>query len=130
MGGGPTPLPVRPSLGMPNLGPDGRYSVDISKLRFRPTQHAIDQVRAKGIPGSTIKKCFTDPERVYPSSSHPGQTRITGHGVCLVGRVEGGNFSLITVYEDGVLTPPRPDQLNTPEGRRYAERYAAGLGRG
>ncbi len=40
------------------------------------------------------------------------------------------NFIVITVYYDKILTPPRPDQLNTPQGKRFAERYYAGLGRG
>lgn len=39
-------------------------------------------------------------------------------------------FTVTTLYQDRVLTPPRQDQLDTPEGRRYAERYLKGLGRG
>lgn len=94
------------------------------------TGHASSQAQEKGFSAETIAKTFRNPEEVYPSRSHPGQWRVTGNGVCLVGVPEGDKFRVITMYADRVLTPPRPDQLNTKEGRIFAERYAAGQGRG
>jgi hypothetical protein len=128
-----------------------------------------------------IQRTFDHPTRVYPSGSHPGQWRVTGNGICLVGipdvdnrndkQKDTGNtrntgndgeqqstikmitidgmtipipipdqpvtkprvekfFTVITLYQDMELSPPREDQLNTMEGRRFAERYFKGLGRG
>lgn len=94
------------------------------------TKHARSQMVAKGFDEAIVKGVFATPERVYPSGSHPGQFRITGNGVCLVGKPKEGKFILITLYADGVLTPPRPDQMWTEEGRRYADRYFSGKGRG
>lgn len=105
--------------------------IEVTGLKLSPTQHALKQILSKGIDGADILSAFANPDRAYPSGAkHPGQTRVTGNGLCLVGKIEGAVFTLITVYVDGVLTPPRADQLNTPEGRRYAERYNKGLGRG
>jgi hypothetical protein len=85
---------------------------------------------AKGFKAEVIKSTFDSPQEIYPSKSHPGQFRITGNGICIVGEPEGDKFYGITMYADRVITPPREDQMKTPEGRRYAERYAKGLGRG
>jgi len=97
---------------------------------LRPTDHALRQILAKGFDADTVRETFSNPTEVYPSRSHPGQYRVTGNGLCLVGEPRGRDFVLITVYLDKVLTAPRADQLNTPEGRRYAQRYAKGQGRG
>lgn len=98
--------------------------------RLKPTTHFLRQALEKGFDGESIKAAFSSPEEVYPSGSHEGQWRVTGQGLCLVGRFEGSFFVAITIYADRVLTAPRADQLQTEEGRRYAERYANGLGRG
>lgn len=95
-----------------------------------PTRHAITTMNDKGFDPALVAETFKAPDEVYPSRSHPGQFRVTGNGLCLVGRPDGNKFILLTLYLDRVLTPPRPDQLDTPEGKRYAERYAKGLGRG
>ena len=94
-------------------------------------RHARQQAHDKRFPLKTIRDTFNTPERVYVSKSYPGQYRVTGNGIVLVGvpDLETGSFIVITVYYDQVLTPPRPDQLNTPQGKIFAERYAAGLGR-
>lgn len=99
-------------------------------LSLSTTRHSLKVVLSKGFDPETIKRTFNNPREVYPSRNHPGQYRVTGNGLCLVGEPIGTSFRLITVYEDKVLTPPRADQLLTEEGRRYAERYAQGLGRG
>jgi len=127
-----------------NLGPDkgkregregreGRdsFSFDVSKWTLRISDHAMTTINNKRFDLHLVEKTYADPASVYPSGSHIGQYRVTGNGLCLVGKPEqNGVFSLITIYEDQVLTAPRPDQLNTPEGRRYAERHQLGLGRG
>lgn len=94
------------------------------------TRHAKQQMVEKGFSEQDVYDAFHEPQRVYASKSHAGQFRVAGLGICLVGKPKGAEFVCITMYKDGVLTPPRPDQLNTPEGRRYAERYEKGLGRG
>jgi hypothetical protein len=86
-----------------------------------PTSHALRTILAKGFSPDTVKATFANPTEVYPSRSHPGQFRVTGNGICLVGKPEGENFVLVTLYADRVVTPVRPDQLNTPEGRRFAQ---------
>ena len=98
--------------------------------RLDPTQHFLKQVLTKGFDPEMIKKTFENPTEVYASRSHPGQHRITGNGLCLVGEFIGNTFRAVTIYADRVLTAPRADQMGTPEGRRYAQRYAMGLGRG
>lgn len=103
--------------------------VSVAGLTLVPTTHVLRQILAKGFTSEQIKKAFSEPRKVVASRTHPGQTRVMGSGVCLVGEIAGQTFRLITVFADGVLTPPRPDQMDTPEGREYAARYAAGMGR-
>ncbi|MFS0885064.1 hypothetical protein [Aeromicrobium sp. 179-A 4D2 NHS] len=79
-----------------------------------------------------VLETLKEPERVYqsgPNSKYPDQWRLTGNGICITADHRGPNLVLRTVFMDGAMTPPRQDQLDTPEGREYAERYAAGLGR-
>ena len=75
------------------------------------TRHATQQAIDKRISADAIRSCFTDTSEYYPSGSHPGQYRMTGHGVCLVGVPEGDTFRVITLYLDRVITPLRPDQI-------------------
>ena len=89
-------------------------------MALKITRHAAQTMINKGFDANTVRATFTEPTEVYPSRSHPGQYRVTGNGLCLVGKPEGRIFVLITVYLDRVVTPVRPDQLNTPEGRRFA----------
>lgn len=104
--------------------------MEISKHTPKPTAHFIKTLKAKRFDPQAVISTLKSPTEVYPSKSHPGQWRVTGNGVCIVGKPEGSNFILITIYADRVLTEVRADQLNTPEGRRFAARRAAGLGRG
>lgn len=95
------------------------------------TNHSLRTIIEKELDPEAIKQCWAEPKEIYASKSHPGQWRVTGYGVCMVGKIEAtGEFLVITVYLDRVLTAPRADQLDTPEGKRFAERYKAGLGRG
>jgi hypothetical protein len=152
-----------------------KAALDLSLYTLRLTKHAQRMADDKGFTKTMIESTYKGPKRVYPSGSHPGQWRITGNGICLVGipdsdadgkalyplsnnsshafyssqssspssssSLEEGRefisrpdatryFTVITIYQDEILTPPRDDQLNTPEGRRYAERYLRGDGRG
>jgi hypothetical protein len=92
-------------------------------LNVRLTRHFKAQAAVKGFDPRAIIDAWRNPDEVYPSGPrHPGQWRVVGNGLALVGRPDGDEFVLITVYLDGVITPVRPDQLLTPEGRRFAER--------
>ncbi len=104
--------------------------MDTSRMRLVTTRHAERTIAEKGFDMGRVTKTFRNPDYVTNVAKYPDQIRLIGNGLALVGMDKGDTFVLITVYLDGVITPPRPDQLNTPEGRRYAERYAQGLGRG
>lgn len=95
----------------------------VATLSLRIINHAKQQASAKGFALKDIERTFIDPARVIPSRTYPGQIRVCGNGLCLVGRPEGSHFVLITVYADRILTPPRPDQLKTEKGREYATWY-------
>jgi hypothetical protein len=105
-------------------------NLNTANLTLDPSTHALRTIRDKGFDPAKVRATFKAPTKVTKVTAHPGQVRLIGNGLALVGKVVGKRFVLITVYLDGVLTPPREDQMNTPEGRRYAERYARGLGRG
>lgn len=99
-------------------------------MRLVLTRHACKQAAQKGFKPEEIQDAFEHPTKVYPSGSHPGQYRIVNGTICIVGEPKGDKFIGVTMYADRVLTEPREDQLNTAEGRRYAERYEKGQGRG
>lgn len=77
-----------------------------------PTTHSLKMILSKGFTGEQISSTFRNPSSVYASRNHPGQYRVTGNGVCLVGVPQGDKFRLITVYEDRVITALRPDQID------------------
>jgi hypothetical protein len=94
------------------------------KLAF--THHAQQQLDAKGVESVRAREAFENPEKIYPNKKYKGQFRVVGNGLCLVGQpMSDRTFRVFTVYEDGVMTPPRPDQLLTEEGRKYAALYEA-----
>lgn len=110
-----------------------KINTSVKALRDRTvvfSSHSKDQMKVKGFKAQDVAALLQNPDEVYPSRSHEGQWRVTGKGICLVGEPKGGEFVVITMYQDRVLTPVRSDQLNTPEGRLYAERMRQGLGRG
>lgn len=96
----------------------------------RVTQHVRDTIIKKGFDAEKVRRAVESPEQVTDVLKYPGQVRAIGEGLAVVLRPEGRGWLAVTVYLDRVLTPPRPDQMKTKEGRRYAARYAAGLGRG
>lgn len=96
---------------------------------LKMTDHALRQIKEKGFTPDKVTAVFESPKKLYKNGKYEGQYRVTGGGLCLVGKPKGRTFTLITVYEDGKMTPPRKDQLDTPEGRAYAERYNAGKAR-
>ncbi|WMI33598.1 hypothetical protein SEA_KENREY_236 [Streptomyces phage Kenrey] len=90
------------------------------------SKHAREQlIKKTGELGITrAQQAFETPDKVYPNKKYKGQFRIVGKGLCLIGRpTANGLFRVFTVYEDGVMTPPREDQMDTEEGRAYAELY-------
>ncbi|KAJ3243153.1 hypothetical protein HDU78_000772 [Chytriomyces hyalinus] len=104
---------------------------ELKTYRLILKQHAKDQAKTKKFPLRVLLETFSNPEQVYPSRTYPGQFRVTGNRIVLVGVPDhqSQSFTVITVYQDKVLTPPRPDQLETPLGQQFAQRYYAGLGR-
>src|SRR6478736_1648409 len=98
--------------------------INTRDLTLTVTDHALRTILTKGFDPVAVRAVFSHPTRVTEVRAHPGQIRLIGKGLALVGKIDGRRFTLVTVYADGVLTPPRPDQMKTPEGRRYAERYA------
>lgn len=96
------------------------------------TEHFKTQVKAKHLDPRAIIAAWRNPEEVYPSGQrYPGQWRITGNGICIVGKPEEatGKFVFITIYLDRVLTAPREDQQDAA-AQRYRDRWQQGLGRG
>jgi hypothetical protein len=85
--------------------------MDLSSLRIVPTNHFIKVIKDKGFDPDKILNTLTNPAEVYESRNHPGQWRVTGNGLCLVGKPEGNTFTLITAYLDRVITDLRPDQI-------------------
>jgi hypothetical protein len=94
------------------------------------TKHAKRQAKSKGFPVKNILDMWSGKPRIVASRTYPGQYRVCGDGICLVGVPKGQSFVAITVYVDQELTPPREDQMSTRAGRRYAKRFAKGKGRG
>lgn len=91
--------------------------------RIKLTAHAREVMGKKNVDVIRVKNAFYNFEKIYPNKKYKGQFRIVGNGLCLVGAPGNGEFVIYTMYEDGVMTPPRPDQLETPEGRAYAALY-------
>lgn len=78
---------------------------------FRMTKHANDVVREKSFSKADILRTLKSPDEVYESRMYAGQWRITGNGLCIVGKPEGDTFVIITIYLDRVITELRPDQI-------------------
>lgn len=99
-------------------------------VTLKLTKHAKKKARDIDVSVSDILEMWSEPNEIYPVRAYPGQWRVCGNGICLVGVSKRKSFIAITCYIDKELTPPRPDQLGTEVGRRYAERYSNGEGRG
>jgi len=89
------------------------------------SKHAREQMEAKGFVENELRDGFTKvtEKNISPNRKFEGQFRVVVGNVCLVGKPMGREFKVFTMYEDGVMTPPRKDQLDTPEGRAYAKLY-------
>lgn len=96
-------------------------------LKLEPviTDHFKNVLRHKKFDGREVAALLKDPEEFYPSKTHPGQYRVTGRGLCVVGQPDGNRFVLITIHLDGTITPPDPEH-NSEGALRYAERYSSG----
>ena len=101
---------------------------DTKGLTLRFTKHAREQMEAKGFTESALREAFSNAtaadNKIYPNKKYPGQFRVIAGKACLTGKPTGDTFLVFTMYEDGVMTPPREDQKNTPEGQAYARKYA------
>lgn len=95
------------------------------------SEHFKRQMKAKGFDPRDVIAAWRSPEKITPVRKYPGQWRIIGNGLAIVGEPleAAGEFRFITVYLDGVLTPPRADQTDAA-GIRFRERWANGQGRG
>lgn len=89
------------------------------------SKHAQDQMEAKEFDKNTIVEGFAKvtESNISPNKKFEGQFRVVVDNVCLVGKPMGNTFRVFTLYEDGVMTPPREDQMDTPEGKAYAKLY-------
>ena len=97
---------------------------------FTISDHAVSQAKAKGFTAEEIFAAMTNPARVTDVLKYPGQKRFIAGRIAVVAAPKGDAWHIVTLYLDDVLTAPRADQMDTPEGRRYAERFANGQGRG
>lgn len=132
----PSQMPTRQTM-VEELKPKNIKST--TGYRLTATLHAEKQIRNKRFRFADVQRAFDNPEQINqvrkPDENgkrvHNGQFRICGNGLALIVEPDGNDkLKLVTVYRDKVITPPRIDQLATEEGRKYAQRYARGLGRG
>lgn len=79
------------------------------------SDHFRKQMNVKGFTTDQVIGALKNPSKVTNVSRYPGQKRYCGQGVAVV--VAPGN-RLVTVYQDGVVTPLRPDQMNDLEALR------------
>jgi hypothetical protein len=77
------------------------------------TYHAIVTAKSKGFSPVDVLDVANRPASRYPSKNHPGQYRHTGRGLCCVISEDG--LKVVTVYQDGIITPLRPEQLERGE---------------
>lgn len=103
-------------------------------MKLRLSRHAQEQLVTKfgNVGPEMAESTFINPDNIYPNKSYQGQFRVVGQGLCLIGKPsdDGEYFIVFTAYEDGILTPPREDQLETEAGKKYAELYEAALKNG
>ncbi len=95
-------------------------------LTLSPTRHALVQIQTKEIDPNLVVDAFKFPGCTYATTEDPTKIRIVANGICLIGRVEGDRYVLITVHLQSPPTAVREDQLQTAKGRAYAKRLAAG----
>lgn len=82
--------------------------MNINEVKF--SEHFKRQFRAKGFTTAQVREAIENPYKITDVRRYPGQKRYCGGGIAIVMR---GNVA-ITLYEDGVVTPLRPDQMNDP----------------
>lgn len=84
--------------------------------KIKVTDHMKKQMAAKGFTTQQVIGALRDPYKVTAVTRYPGQRRYCGEGVAVIVKPEEqGVFTLITAYEDGVVTELRPDQMDDPE---------------
>jgi len=87
-------------------------------------------MEAKNFTEEDVEFAFRNNEKLYPNKKFEGQFRVVGKGICLIGKPVKDVFLIFTIYEDGIMTPPRPDQLLTAEGQQYAKLYERAVATG
>ena len=79
------------------------------------TSHIKKTMREKGITSDQVIGALAHPYKVTAVSRYPGQRRYCGSGVAVIVQVNGpSDYTLVTVYLDGVCTPLREDQKDDP----------------
>lgn len=97
----------RPTMTTPATTP--APSIDPATVTFTP--HFKAQFAAKGFTTAQIKDALTEPYKITDVMKYPGQFRYCGRqGLAIV--MDGTRA--VTLYEDGVITALRPDQMNDP----------------
>lgn len=67
-------------------------------LKIQTTLSVLRKIIARNYAPKMIMEVFSSPEKIEPSLERPGQFKIFGQGICLVGAQHNDNFVLITVY--------------------------------
>jgi hypothetical protein len=65
-------------------------------MTIRMTRHACKIAASKGFDADTIMATFNAPDAVEANSDHPGQYRVRGNGLVLVGAPTDNTFMVIT----------------------------------
>lgn len=88
---------------------DGHPTLDPAAVTF--CQHFKDQFKVKGFTTAQIKDALSNPYKITDVRRYPGQLRYCGRlGLAIV----MNGTTAVTLYEDGVVTALRPDQMNDP----------------
>lgn len=80
--------------------------MDTTGMRLSLTRTACKVAARNGWSADMIKQTFENPKKVYPSKSHPGQYRVVGKNICIVGvPVSDEEFRGITMFPNGSEAP-------------------------
>jgi hypothetical protein len=63
------------------------------------TKHAIDKLKQKGFTLHLVNETFLRPEQIRASGSYPGQYKIIGNNIVLIGVPnDRRHFTVVTIY--------------------------------
>ncbi|KAJ3277719.1 hypothetical protein HK104_003038 [Borealophlyctis nickersoniae] len=100
--------------------------LNVAEYELVLTNHAMRKDEELGFNLSSIQETFENPTKIRPGWKYPDSYRVIRDDICLVGVPVKGNFVVITMYWEDVITPPREDQMNDETGRLYANEYFKG----